>query len=112
MKKKKTSRISYSSFRIRNNFYSVFSVTRSSFLQVQDIFFSPKGYEGASNLHESDIAIVRLHEKISLSPAVLPACIHWNDNGVFQWRENTPGKVNKIHHCFQSLKVIVPVDHY
>lgn len=76
---------------------------RCSFLQMREIFYSNKGYTGTSTNYASDIVIIWLAEKISLSRGVLPACIRWTDNGPFNPGENTPGKVNKFIVIFSII---------
>ncbi|KAK7572041.1 hypothetical protein V9T40_014513 [Parthenolecanium corni] len=65
----------------------------TKFYKIREIFYSTKGYTGTSTNYASDIVIIWVAEKISLSRGVLPACIRWTDNGAFNPGESTPGKL-------------------
>lgn len=68
--------------------------------QVKEIRFSNKGFYGISNYYSQDIAVLILDGKIERSPALMPACVHWERREKNYSPDDRLGKV--IAFYFQS----------
>ncbi|XP_065210327.1 transmembrane protease serine 9-like [Planococcus citri] len=76
--------------KVSRNYYQADNQNQKYF-KIREIRFSSKGYIGVNNYFAADIAILILQQELTISPTVMPACVHWKrTTSPF---ENTPGKV-------------------
>lgn len=68
--------------------------------QVQEIRFSSKGFQGLLDYYSHDIAVLILNGNIERSPAVMPACVHWEGKENKLFPDDITGKV-----CFTLSEV-------
>lgn len=67
-------------------------------LQVREIYFTDTPFNGERTGYASDIAVLRLSDRIVLSEDVLPACVRWNEKDRFDpGGKQTFGKVGDLY---------------